>query len=94
MLYEPRDEIKTVINNLFFYCGYATNEQKVPAVDSRIRFNFCQAEIEFKQYAFNEEIAEDIKNKWAEGITFLHKLGSAWDFDQKYENWEVTLMED
>lgn len=90
--YELSDIMKQAMFDLFYYCGYATHEQKVPLVYTRTYFNFVQAEIEYKQYTFNEDIAEDIKNKWAAGITFLHHVNSSWDFDQQYENWEVSLM--
>lgn len=90
--YQLSDMMKKALWDLFFYCGYATHEQKVPSVYTRYRFNFVQAEIEYNSYSFNDDIAQDIKEKWSNGITFLHNVSNVWDFDQKYENWEVSLM--
>ena len=61
--YETSQVMKNALWDLFYYCGYATFEQKIPNVNTRIYFNFVQAEIEFKLYNFNNDIAEDIKNK-------------------------------
>lgn len=90
--YGLSDIMKNAMWDLFHYCGYATYEQKKPTHDSRLYFNFVQADIIYDEYNFNEEIAEDIKAKWANGVTFLHKVNTTWDFDQSYENWETSLI--
>lgn len=90
--YELSDIMKQAMWDLFHYCGYATHEQKIPDITTRLYFNFVQAEIVFSQYKFNEDIAEDIKNKWNEGITFIHKVSGSYDLDQQYENFETSLM--
>lgn len=91
--YEPSAAMKNAIWDLFYYCGYATREQKEPDVYTRIYFNFVQAEIVFKQYNFNENIAEEIKKRWSEGVTFFHHyLTGGYDLDQVYENFETSLM--
>lgn len=91
-VYKLSDIMSDAMADLFYYCGYATYEQKVPTHDSRAYFNYVQAEIVYDEYTFNEEIADDIKAKWASGVTFLHRVGTAWDFDQKHENWEISLI--
>ena len=91
-VYKLSNVMSEAMADLFHYCGYATYEQKVPTHDSRTYFNYIQADIVYDEYTFNEEIAEDIKAKWASGVTFLHRVGTAWDFDQKYENWETSLI--
>ena len=90
--YRLSDIMKNALWDLFHYCGYATYEQKAPEVDTRLYFNFVQADIQFKEYNFNKDIAEDIKQKWSEGITFFHKVNNTWDLDQVYENFETSLM--
>ena len=90
--YELSDVMKQAMYDLFYYCGYATHEQKIPDVTTRLYFNFVQAEIIFKEFTFNEEIADDIQNKWNEGVTFFHPVSGAYDIDQQYENFETSLM--
>lgn len=96
--YELSDLMKNAMWDLFHYCGYATNEQKVPTHDSRLYFNFIQADIVYEDYTFNEEVAQDIQEKWAQGVTYIHKARNAtntgyiWDMDQEYENFEVSLL--
>lgn len=90
--YKLSDIMQTAMWDLFHYCGYATHEQKIPDVTTRLYFNFVQAEIVFESYNFNEEIADDIQNKWNEGVTFFHAVSGAYDIDQQYENFEISLM--
>lgn len=90
--YEVSDRMKNAMWDLFHYCGYATNEQKVPHTDTRLYFNFIQADIIYDDYNFNDDIAEDIKNRWAQGVTFFHKVDGGYDIDQIYENFEVSIL--
>lgn len=90
--YELSDIMKQAMWDLFHYCGYATHEQKVPSVDTRLYFNFVQAELVFEEYHFNDNFAEDIKKKWNEGVTFFHVVNGGYDLDQQYENFETSLM--
>ena len=90
--YELSDRMKQAMWDLFHYCGYATHEQKKPVIDTRLYFNFVQAEIVFEEFNFNDEIAQDIRNKWNEGITFFHAVSGSYDIDQQYENFETSLM--
>lgn len=90
--YGLSDIMKNAMWDLFHYCGYATNEQKVPQTNTRLYFNFIQADIVYDDYTFNDDVAEDIKNRWAQGVTFFHKVDSSYDLDQEYENFEVSLL--
>ena len=90
--YELSDIMKNAMWDLFHYCGYATHEQKKPVTTGRLYFNFVQAEIIFEEYNFNEEIADDIQNKWNEGVTFFHPVSGVYDIQQQYENFETSLM--
>ena len=38
------------------------------------------------------EIADDIQNKWNEGVTFFHPVSGAYDINQEYENFETSLL--
>ncbi len=90
--YELSDVMKNAMWDLFYYCGYATHEQKIPNVSTRLYFNYVQADIVYDEYSFNDDIADDIKNKWKEGVTFFHKVNNEWDIEQQYENYEVSLI--
>ena len=90
--YELSDIMKNAMWDLFHYCGYATHEQKVPSVDTRLYFNFVQGEIILKDYTFNDDIAVRIIQKWKEGVTFMHLVNSTYDFNQEYENFETSLL--
>lgn len=90
--YEVSDTMKQAMWDLFHECGYATKEQKIPDVTTRLYFNFVQADIVFGDYSFNEDIADDIRNKWKEGITFFHLVNGSYDLDQEYENFETSLL--
>ena len=87
--YELSDIMKQAMFDLFYYCGYATHEQKIPNVTTRMYFNYVQADIVYEHYSFNEVIAQEIKNKWKEGVTFFHDFdGIGADYEQQYENFE------
>lgn len=91
--YEPSDIMKQALLDLFYYCGYATHEQKIPNVSTRKYFNFVQGEIILDEYYFNDEIATAIVDKWKEGITFIHHCPNyIWDIGQEKENYEVSLL--
>lgn len=90
--YELSDIMKNAMWDLFHYCGYATHEQKIPNVNTRLYFNFVQGDIILKDFTFNEVIANDITAKWKQGITFMHLVNSTYDFEQEYENFESSLL--
>ena len=94
--YGLSDIMKQNVWDLFHYFGYKTNDKKIPNVKSRINFNFVQGEIVLKDYTFNDEIAEDIKNLWSYGVTFFHYRSgqtAVYDLDQEYENYESKLFD-
>lgn len=90
--YQASTIMRQALADLFYYCGYATHEQKVPNVNTRKYFNFVQADIILNEYTFNEEIADKIIQKWKEGITFIHKVNNAWNIEQTLENFEISIL--
>lgn len=91
--YEVSDYLKDALWDLFHYYGYKCQEHKIPDVTTRCNFNFVQGEIVLDQYNFNEDIANEIINKWRDGITFFHKADDdTYDIEQQYENFEVSLL--
>lgn len=90
--YELSDIMKNAMWDLFHYCGYATHEQKIPDVSTRLYFNFVQGNIILKDFTFNEDVAKRIVEKWSQGVTFMHMVDGAYDLDQEYENFETSLL--
>lgn len=96
--YEPSAKQKNRIALLFHYCGYKAEYLGIPNLNSRLRFNYIQADIDISETAqaflssnFNNEIIENYKGKWAEGITIMHHFRNKWNFEQDLENWETVL---
>ena len=96
--YEPSEKQKNRIALLFHYCGYKAEYLGIPNLNSRLRFNYIQADIDISETAqaflssnFNNEIIENYKGKWAEGITIMHHFRNKWNFEQDLENWESVL---
>ena len=96
--YEPSAKQKNRIALLFHYCGYKAEYLGIPNLNSRLRFNYIQADIDISETAqaflssnFNNEIIENYKGKWAEGITIMHHFRNKWNFEQDLENWETAL---
>ena len=96
--YEPSEVQKNRIALLFHYCGYKAEYLGIPNLNTRLRFNFIQADIDIAETAqaflsqnFNNEIIENYKSKWTEGITIIHHYNNEWNFEQDLENWEYTL---
>lgn len=98
MVYEPTDNMKALLNDLFFYAGYSSNRMAIPTHNNRLNFDYleCEASIEAAASIPQECLAELI-TCFKNGVVYLHKTTRAtnkWDFEQKYENWEKSLMED
>lgn len=93
-LYEVSPRMKKVLFDLFYYTGYICGEMGIPDTTSRCRFNYVSAEIIFNQVPnLPEDIIQDIRDLYSNGITFLHKNNGEYDFEQKYENWENSILE-
>lgn len=90
----PNSPMVRAILRLFHFCGYAREDSGIPDETSRIWFNFVQAELEFKNPKETPTWAlEEIKNRYAVGVTILHKYSGEYDPDQTKENWERALIE-
>lgn len=100
--YSVSDTMRALLNRLFFYYGYATNQYwdgDDTIFNSRLRFNYVQGNIEINyQYANLFNLAshiDDIKQKFSSGVTILHHTTDTlypWDFWQGYENYETDLF--
>lgn len=88
------NEVRKALYNLFFYTGYKCDYMGVPDVTSRKRFNFIQCEAYFTEYPnLQEDLIANIKEKFIDGVTYLHYYNGEWDFSQMYENWEKEIEE-
>lgn len=94
--YDTISQQKEALYKLFFYCGYAHNVIAKPNIRSRYWFNFIQC-----KPVFNEEGAtpyndylDDVKSRYQAGVTVYHHHYDTirWDWEQKYENWEVNFL--
>ena len=95
--YDTISQQKEALYKLFFYCGYSHNAIAKPNITSRYWFNFIQC-----KPVFNEEGAtpyndylDDIKSRYQAGITVYHHhydTSIHWDWEQKFENWEVNFV--
>ena len=95
--YSVSERMKKVLNDLFYYCGYTINEQRVPSLFSRYWFNFVQADLVITETDnLDADIIQDIKDRFSNGVTCLHGRTSGdatiWDFAQQKENWEDSLL--
>lgn len=87
------ENIQKLTDNLFYYCGYITNEFKVPTHNNRIYFDYLLCEPVFENmFNWDSEIIDDVIAKCNSGITFMHNYNNEYDFAQKYENYETDLM--
>ena len=85
--------MEKILDDLFYYGGYISNEQKIPVVNSRYWFNYVQASLVIEETNnLTEEIENDIKEKFDNGVTFLHYRQNRFDFKQEMENIEKKLV--
>lgn len=103
VVYKPSEKMSKVLFDLFYYTGYIANYQGVPNTNTRMLFNFIQADIVFDTIPnIPEELVDEIRLKYKEGFTRLHMVEDVdigqthydvyWDFEQQYENWEKSLI--
>lgn len=98
MLYEPTEVMKHMLDELFFYAGYNSGRMGVPNHNTRCNFDYleCDAVLESAGANISQDIIDEIKNCYKVGVTFIHKTSrtsNKWDIEQKYENWENTILE-
>lgn len=97
MEYNPRQDFEKLLFKLFFYAGYKSERMGIPTHNNRINFDYleCDASIE-KISAIPNDCLEELINCFKNGVTYIHKTSrnpNAWDFEQKYENWETIFFQ-
>ena len=98
LYYEPNEITKNMIFNLFFYAGYASNRLGKPSHNTRIGFDYLEADVMY-DYTKNipTECLELLTNCFKNGVTYIHYVadrpsGKRWDLKQEYENWETIFF--
>ena len=99
LIYQPMPNMKSLLNDLFFYAGYNSGRMGVPNHNTRINFDYleCEAILETNGGNIPQDIIDEIVNLYKTGVTFIHQTNrntDKWDIEQKYENWERSLLED
>ena len=89
------DNVKQSLYNLFRLTGYSCNDYAVPAVNSRLYYNFlqCKADFEDTNWTYGKAFLDDIKAKYEIGVTYFHKVDGSYDWPQEKENFEIWMIE-
>lgn len=74
VVYSVSERMRKALADLFYYCGYATNEQKVPNIYTRRYFNFIKCQLILDNVCYNEDVSNDLIAKYNEGVTFIHEI--------------------
>lgn len=91
-IYEVSPIMRKALLDMFYYAGYATNEQKIPSINTRYWFNYLQCDLVIDETNnLPESIIQDIKNRFKEGCTFFHHH-TIWDIAQVKENYESWIL--
>lgn len=98
MLYQVSSRMESVLFDLFYFTGYIDGTSKIPDVTTRKWFNFLSCDLVINEdNNINDDIINDIKAKYALGVTFMHcntiESDKTWDWNQEKENWETSLFE-
>lgn len=98
MLYKVSSRMESVLFDLFHFTGYIDGTSKIPDVTTRKWFNFLSCDLVINEdNNLNDDIINDIKAKYALGVTFMHcntiNSVKTWDWTQEKENWETSLFE-
>ena len=96
-LYDVSEITQNLLYDLFFYTGYVSNKMGVPNTNTRVSFNYLEADIDITDYKnMSDEILNELIGLYKQGLTFIHKVPSrttdVWDLELKYENYEVSLL--
>lgn len=86
------DRMRAALEDLYYYQGYATQEQKVPTHNNRKWFDFLQCNAELHNIKnIDQRFIEDIKDRLAIGVTYYHHTTNGWDINQTKGNNETWI---
>ena len=91
--YSATEIMRNYVYKLFRYYGYSCNEMKKPNLSTRKYYNYIEADVDFDMVdiKIEDNILEEIRARFKEGVTFIHKVNGYWDLSQSLENWEMSL---
>lgn len=97
--FEPREEVRELINDFFSLFGYAQGYYMVPDLDSRLWFNYCRGTVDIDNYKKRRAIEEnkaDIVQRFQQGVYKIHRvntpLGTFWDMKLERQNYERAIL--
>lgn len=97
--FEPREEVRELINDYFSLYGYSRGYYEKPDLDSRLFFNYCRGYVDIDNYKKRRAIEEnkaDIVQKFQDGVYKIHKvntpLGTYWDMKLERQNYERSIL--
>ena len=97
--FEPREEVRELINDYFSLYGYSRGYYEKPDLDSRLFFNYCRGYVDIDNYKKRRAIEEnkaDIVQKFQDGVYKIHKvntpLGTYWDMKLERQNYERAIL--
>lgn len=90
--FQPIDHERDYYDITFHKYGYTTLEYKSLEFKTRRYFNYIQAILEEYEVTatMTEEVYNDIRDRFAQGITFFHIYNDSIDWSQIKENWEIN----
>ena len=98
-IYEVSNRMKALVADLFYYCGYKTNETKIPAVNTRRQFNYLECNLHIVEIYSTlggkyipDECINKLKEDYLLGVTFIHYYGLTWDILQESTNLETSIV--
>ena len=93
--YQVSNKIKGQLADIFHYCGYISNEFKIPNMNTRIWWNYVEGDVVISSFTnIDGAMKESLISKFSEGITIFHHRTKGWDLAQEKENYESWLLED
>ena len=91
-VWQCSDRMKKALADLYFYQGYATQEQKIPTHNNRKWFDFLRCQADIKNIKNLDQIfIDNIKDRLAIGATFYHNVNGVWDIEQENGNPEIWI---
>lgn len=97
--FEPREEVRELINDFFSLYGYAQGYYMVPDLDSRLWFNYCRGTVDIDNYKKKRSLEEnkaDIVQRFQQGVYKIHRvntpLGTFWDMKLERQNYERAIL--
>lgn len=98
-IYEVSNRMKALVADLFYYCGYKTNETKIPAINTRRQFNYLECNLHIVEIYSTlggkyipDECINKLKEDYLLGVTFIHYYGLTWDILQESTNLETSIV--